>query len=186
MRTIPALLLLSVALTAVPGADGPPAPLKSPTETDLDALVAEAAGRDRLAGAKAAQKLVALGPVAVPALTQGLWADSATRRACLRLLGAIGADARPAAPSLLKLLADDAPDVRLEAARVLGQIGAHTAVPALAARLDDPSAAVRLTAAEALVRLGARADALLPALTKALKSGAPDESYTAARLLTEL
>src|SRR4051794_15403242 len=114
-----------------------PVPLKSPTETELDALVADATGRNPQAAAKAAQKLVALGPIAVPALTQGLWADATTRRTCLQFLGAIGADARPAAPSLVQLLADENPEVRAGAARVLAAVGAHQAVPALAKLLED-------------------------------------------------
>ncbi len=146
----------------------------------------DAIGRDAGTAAEASRKLVHLGPAAVPALTQGLWADSASRRACLTLLGAIGADARPAAPSLVRLLGDDSPETREIAARALGVIGAHSAAPALAKLLDDKFAGVRLGAAQSLIHLGADAETLLPMLTKALKSEGAEEAYAAARLFGEL
>lgn len=191
MRLIFALSVLLVAPAAEAGAtqpvpEVPPAPLKSPSETELDALIAEAGGRNPQAADKAARKLVALGPVAVPALAQGLWADATTRRTCVLLLGTIGADARAAAPSLIRLLADEAPEVRYTAARALGSVGAHAAAPALAKLLDDKAPQVRLVAAEALIALGADAGSVIPALTKALKSDQPEEAHAAAKLFAEL
>lgn len=191
MRPIFALSVLLLATAAEAGATSavpevPPAPLKSPSETELDGLITEAGGRNPQAAAKASQKLVALGPVAVPALTQGLWADATTRRTCVLLLTMIGADARPAAPSLVRLLADEAPEVRYTATRALGSVGAHAAVPALAKLLDDKTPPVRLAAAEALIALGADARVVIPTLTKALKAEQPDEAHAAAKLFAEL
>lgn len=176
----------AVPAAAQPGPEMPPAPLRAPTGAELDALIAEAAGRDAQAAVKAAGRLVALGPVAVPALTQGLWADSAARTACLVVLAQIGADARGAAPSLVRLLANDSPAVQTAAARALVAVGAHGARPALAKLLDDKAPAVRLTAAEALIHLGEPAETVLPVLTTAVKSDRPEEAYAAARVFAEL
>src|SRR5437763_4314905 len=56
--------------------------------------------------------LIDLGPAAVPALTQGIWSDDVRlRRTCLFALDRIGPDARPAAASVARLLADPAPAV---------------------------------------------------------------------------
>lgn len=191
MRPIFALSVLLLApaagaSAAQPVPEVPPAQLKSPSETELDALIAEAGGRNPQTAAKASQKLVALGPVAVPALTQGLWADATIRRTCVLTLTMIGADARSAAPSLIRLLADESPEVKYTAARALGSVGTDAAVPALAKLLDDKTPQVRLVAAEALIALGADAGAVLPALTKALKSEQPEEAHAAAKLLGEL
>lgn len=190
MRIVVTLVLLSVAVAAVPAADPPaqpaPAPMGPPTDAAIDALIAEAIGRNTGAAAEAARKLINLGPAAVPALTQGLWADSDTRRTCIALLGTIGADARSAAPSLVRFLTHDDLEVRGAAARSLGFLGAHSAIPALTKLLDDKFPLVRLTAAEALITLGADAAVVIPVLTKSLKSDRQEETYAAARLLGEL
>lgn len=189
MRIAFTLVLLSVAAAAVPAADPPvppmplAAPVGPPTDAALDALIADAIGRNPKAADAAVRKLIDLGPAAVPALAQGLWADSDTRRMCIALLGAIGPDARSAAPSLVRLLTSDDLEVRGSAARSLGSLGTPAAIPALKKLLDDKFPAVRLTAAEALINLGASAETVLPMLAKALKSDRQEEGYTAARLL---
>ncbi|MDY3555085.1 HEAT repeat domain-containing protein [Gemmata sp. JC717] len=189
MRTLIAASVLTVVagVAAVPATGQPapesPKPHRSPSEAELDALVSDARNGNGWGGG---YKLVALGSAAVPALTRGLWGDTATRRACVGLLAQIGPDARAAAPSLVRLLGDENPEVRAPAARVLGAIGAHRAVPALTKLLDDPSALVRLSAAEALITLDASAGVVLPVLTKALKAEQPDEAHAAARLLADL
>ncbi len=189
MRIVVALVLLSVAVASVPAADPPTppvVPMGAPTDAAIDALIADAIGRNAGTAAEAVRKLVNLGPAAVPSLTQGLWADSDTRRACIAMLGMIGADARSAVPSLVRMLNDDNLEIRGGAARALGFIGAHSAIPALTKLLDDKFPLVRLTAAESLISLGASAETVLPVLTKALKSERQDENYAAARLLGEL
>ena len=193
MRIVVALLLLSVA--SVPAADpplpgGPSIPPGAqtgpPTDAAIDALIADSIGRNAKTAAEATQKLIDLGPAAVPALTQGLWADSATRRACIAFLGAIGADARSAAPSLVRLLTDESPETRASAARALGSLGAHSAIPALIKALEDKSAPVQLGAVGSLISLGASAETVLPVITTALRAEQAEETYTAAKLLGDL
>lgn len=73
----------------------------------------------------------------------------------------LGPDARELAPSLGRLLAVrgydlNDPSNRVEAARILGRLGAHAreAVPALKAALRDSQPEVRAAAGEALKRIG--------------------------------
>ena len=69
---------------------------------------------------------------------------------------------------LVKDLNDQRADVRINAARALGEIGpeAKAAVPALIETLKDEEASVRSSAAFALSRIGLAA---VPALSEALK-----------------
>lgn len=67
-----------------------------------------------------------------------------------------------------KLATDKKPDVRAEAAKALGDMGAWDAVPALAAALKDPFPEVRAAAAYALVELKEHAKDAVPALKEAL------------------
>jgi HEAT repeat protein len=196
MRMTMTLLLLSLAVVAGPAAQ-PPTPAGQPpmpepaklavSDTEIEELVAKTLDRDANTAADALAKLVDLGPTAVPVLTQGLWSDAATtRRACAAVLGEMGGDARPAAPSLARLLNDNSNDVRRAAARALGSIGAHSAIPALTKSLKDEFASIRLAAAESLIVLGAPAETILPALTKALDSRQIEERLYAVRLLGDL
>jgi HEAT repeat protein len=129
-----------------------------------------------------------LRPAAVPALTQGLWAEAATaRRDAAARLARLGPDARAAVPSLARALVDDnSKDVRLAAARALGAVQSHAAAPALVKALKDESPAVRLAAAETLVGLGVSAETVLPTLTGALKSELAEERDYAAGVLGQL
>lgn len=70
--------------------------------------------------------------------------------------------------SLVKLLDDSDPQVRCNAARVLGMLGskARTSIPELVQLLQDREPAVVITAAAALGEMGGVADAALPALNK--------------------
>ena len=73
-----------------------------------------------------------------------------------------------AAKLMKKLATDKKADVRADAAKELGDMGAWDAVPALAAALKDPSADVRAGAAYALVKLKDKAKDAAPALKEAL------------------
>jgi HEAT repeat protein len=73
-----------------------------------------------------------------------------------------------AAKLMKKLATDKKADVRADAARELGNMGAWDAVPALAAALRDPSAEVRAGAAYALVALKDKSREAAPALKEAL------------------
>lgn len=83
--------------------------------------------------------------------------DDRLRAAAVRALGvldtALGRSSMLAA--LLPQLGDDSPEVRWEAAFVLGRVGAPAAIPALLERLADRHAEVRRQAALSLGMLGA-------------------------------
>lgn len=182
-------VLCALALVTAPApAAQPPEPPTAPKPPTVEELIAKIQDADKEVARTALVALVNMGPAAVPAVTQGLWSDSYTaRRRCAVVLGAIGADARSAAPSLARVLKDDNDtDARVEAALALAQLGAHSAIPALTKALKDDAAVVRLAAAEALIALGADPEPVLPVLTKALTAKRAEEQQAAARLLGDL
>src|SRR3954468_18086400 len=67
-----------------------------------------------------------------------------------------------------KLATDKKAEVRADAARELGEMGAWDSVPALATALEDPADEVRAASAGALVDLKEHAKPAVPALKKAL------------------
>src|SRR5262245_36667148 len=73
-----------------------------------------------------------------------------------------------AAKLMKKLATDKKAQVRADAAKELGDMGAWDAVPALAAALKDPAGEVRVAAAYALVELKDKAKDAAPALKEAL------------------
>jgi HEAT repeat protein len=78
--------------------------------------------------------------------------DPTTRVAAIGALAAVGEDARPAVPSLIKALGAPEAPVRATAARVLGRIGGGEAgEKALRRALDDPELEVRQAAGDALL-----------------------------------
>ncbi len=132
---------------------------------------------------QAADALVKIGDVAVPALIETLRdEDDDVRRQAAGALGEIGDAAVPAliealrdesfyvreqaaealgligdaaaVPALIEALRDEDSDVRRQAAEALGEIGDVTAVPALIETLRDEDSAVRRQAAEALGEIG--------------------------------
>lgn len=114
--------------------------------------------------------LLWLGPVAVPALADGLHDNEATvRQTAAEILGLLGPVARTsdrAVPALAGALQDKMPAVALSAALALTQIDptrARDAVPRLTDALDNAAAA------EALADMGPEARAAVPALIAALK-----------------
>jgi HEAT repeat protein len=86
-----------------------------------------------------------------------------SRKNAQEALIAIG---KPAVPHLLRLLQDEAADVRQAVAGVLGQIGAHESVADLSALLPSEEPEVIVTVVAALGSIGSPAafDALLPLL----------------------
>jgi HEAT repeat protein len=88
----------------------------------------------------------------------------------------------PSVPVLTDGLGDPDAQVRLGAARALGQIGpaAVEAVPALARKLRDPDSRVRFDAAVALGRIGPAARDAIGALGRALNDAAPEVRVGAA------
>jgi HEAT repeats len=103
--------------------------------------------------------LCSVGPAArpaVPELIRAVGDTNANREVRLRAMTAVvdelQADPGLVVPALIKCLKDTNSDVRLFAARALGQLGsaAKAAVPALVTLLNDPEYFVRLNAGDAL------------------------------------
>jgi HEAT repeat protein len=94
------------------------------------------------------------------------------------------AEKRRAVDALVRALADDHPQVRMEACAALGELREPGALPALIRRLDDGIAAVRQAAAIALGTIG-HPDGFAP-LAEALHDGPPDLRFQAATSLAEI
>jgi len=128
---------------------------KFPTERILEA--ADLVGR----GAAARAKLIAM--LADP--------DSAMRYWAAVGLAVLGTEAGPAAASLMPLLEDPAPNVRLAAAEALARLDhASEALPAIVEALEDDDGWVRLHAAIVMVAIGENAR---PAMAE-MKAAAAD------------
>jgi HEAT repeat protein len=128
---------------------------------------------------RAAQELIGMGALAVPALIDSLARqDSAQGELCLRILVQIGPRA---VPPLCEALAAAHPETRGRAAEILGVIKDTRAVPALLDALRGEFYTVRLKAALALG--GIRDPGAIPALTDALRDTDPDVRAAAARSL---
>ncbi len=109
------------------------------------------------------------GAEVVPALIEALDDKEACYWACL-VLDEIGPAAKAAVPALAKVLADERPEVRIQALIALGEIGpdAKPAVAAVAKAMDDEYLSVQYAAAFALGRIGDKAQAA--AVEKAARS----------------
>jgi hypothetical protein len=81
----------------------------------------------------------------------------------------------PAVPSVIVMLSDPNPELRVRAANILAQIGdqASPAVPELIARLRDEDETVRKAAAHALGQMGPSAADAVPALLRAASDTTP-------------
>ena len=103
-------------------------------------------------------------------------------------LGNLGEAAQPSRRRLRAALEDDAPVVRIAAARAFCHMGAPgSALPVLEAELTNPEQWVRLHAATVLDEIDEQARPAIPALKKALEDR--DNKYvvrTANRALNEL
>jgi hypothetical protein len=94
--------------------------------------------------------------------------DAANIRATAAyLLGQMGKDAAPAAPDLVRALADEDAAVRVRVIRAIGQIG-EPAVTDLTEALSHRETVVRFGAAKALGAIGRPAKSAAPALTVCL------------------
>jgi hypothetical protein len=97
--------------------------------------------------------------------------DPRARRRVMDVLESLGAAAAPAAPAVVKALADNDPFVRWAAARTLGKMSpaaADTAVPALARMMLDVDLDLRVAAARALEHYGREARTAVPDLIQVL------------------
>ncbi len=106
----------------------------------------------------------------VPGLTKMLeHSDHEKRCTAAELLGAYGAEAKPAVPQLTQALKDSHPSVRLAAAYALAAIGpdSESALPTLIEMLKDQDPEVRLAAVYAMPTVGLTAPTTLPALQQA-------------------
>jgi HEAT repeat protein len=100
--------------------------------------------------------------------------DVLARLAAVDAIEALGKDAVPVAPALVRALADCNLFMRWAAARTLGEIGpvaVAQAVPGLVRLLGDQDLDVRLTALQALGRFGPAAVDAAPALARAVTTG---------------
>jgi HEAT repeat protein len=125
---------------------------------------------------------------ALPALAAGVTDDAepAGRRAAIDVLEALGRPAAPAAPALVRALADRDRFVRWAAARALGKVrppNAETVVPALARLLAERDLDLGLAAVSALCAYGPGARAALPALAEAARAPEPEMRLAVLRAL---
>jgi HEAT repeat protein len=105
----------------------------------------------------ALHQLTEMGEAAVPLLEEALKSEHA-RYWALLALAEMGPKAAPAADGITAALADEKPEIRMQAAMALGAIGAEAraAGPALVKALDDEQPSVRYGAAYALGKVGDR------------------------------
>jgi HEAT repeat protein len=129
-------------------------------------------------------------PDDVPTITAALKHDDALiRRDAAEDLGAIGAPAAAATPTLLRLCREDPdPLVRIEAAKAVARIDPkdETPLPLLAASLKDRVATVRKRAAECLGDLGPAAKPAIPELVTAVKDPDPVVGWAAIDALGQI
>jgi HEAT repeat protein len=147
----------------------------------LDALPALMEAARAADGAPAyAEALAGVGPKAMPALLDALQKNKAEDgKWVLRVLQTFGP---PAVPALGQALKSDNADLRLAAAKTLGEMGrdASSAAPTLFARTSDPSPAVQAAAFRALVAMHADSGRLKPLLETALTNANPEVRKAAA------
>ena len=117
-------------------------------------------------------------PIFEEALTETKNAPEVAYRAIVALEQAMGSGAESAAimPGLQLALRNNSAQVRMHAAKLLGNIQAETAVPDLVRLLADPNSYVKDTAIDALNRIGEPAVApLLEVLDTGARNLIPDE-----------
>lgn len=139
-----ALVLVAAALAGSGAADDSP-----PADAELVAVLGDPAHRN-----EAADRLVARGAAAVPALVAGL-ADAKVRVAVLEVIERIGPPAKDAVAPVSNFLKLQSSPARVSAASALGAIGADAApaLPSLAAWVAEPKGANRNVAVHAIARI---------------------------------
>lgn len=107
--------------------------LKNPDMLHVKAEGGDPAQNTGTYNGSAAGALANIGPSALPPLIHALKDDNpCLRYAASVALGDMGPEARPAVPSLIKILEKDSDDaVRFQVSRTLGDIGSADAIPAL-------------------------------------------------------
>jgi len=170
------------------GKDAAPA-----TEALIKALSSAWGGNARSAGCgyHAAHALARIGESALPAVIKALETvprkgrSSRSRCAAAVVLGLMGSKAKEAVPALIKVLSEDQPLLKTEAALALSKIdpSAEGVVPALAQALTDTNYAVRNSVAQALGGCGSAAKDAIPALETALADRKKEVRYSAAEAL---
>ncbi len=144
------------------------AAIGEPAVDSLMALVGETRSHS---SALAAETLLRMGEVAVPALTEALGHENRGVRSAARLaLAQMGERARPGVPALLNALEHGNTEARRGAAYVLGVLGFEQPkiVEALVATLTDADDEARWESTVALSTYGALAKEAVPGLTLAL------------------
>jgi HEAT repeat protein len=155
----------------------------------VDSLVAALEPPDEAVAAEVAQALGRIGPLArpgAPALVVIAARPGAARLRAIEALGLIRAEA--AVTPLCGALADSSAEVRWQAARALGRIGAASSgcADALLRGLQDASADVRMAAVRALPRIGVERGRLAAALEKLKDDPDGDVRTEVARALRRL
>ena len=137
----------------------------------------------------AARSLAAIGPAAVPILTNGLASQTVfIRNSSARALGRLRTDGRLAVPALVGVLNDEDDDLRYFATRALGSLATEPgqSVPALVDRLADSNVEVRKIAARSLGQFHGKASGAVPALRRTLNNDEEAVKLTAAFALREI
>jgi HEAT repeat protein len=158
----------------------------------IQKLLEDADGRLREAAADALGGIDPKVKEAAPALQKSLGDDEAgVRLAAARALFSIqGIEAAMVIPVMTRALKDDDPDMRRDAAALIGDFGAAAkdSVPALIASLKDPDGGVRSAAAWAIARItgGQATQKAIDVMIAALKDKEPRARQDAARLLGDV
>lgn len=148
-------------------------PKAAPAVDGLIRVLKQDNDKNRLAAIFILERIGPAAAKAVPALIEAAQhpRDFHTQYHACIALGAIGPQAKPATPVLLKLLNDKTTSIRAHAAEALGQIGpaiGEEAIRRLTDALGDRNHIVKQSAVIALGRLGSAAKSALPSIDKAL------------------
>lgn len=143
-----------------------------PAEKKLIKLVADPANPSARPAAFVLLRLVPDGrSAAVAYLAKSLSAGTTEEHEqAVRALATVGAEARPAVPGLVAMLADADNDLRIDAALALGAIGpeAKSSLPSLTRMADNRHIDVRSAAVGALAKIDPEGQSLGPALLAAV------------------
>jgi HEAT repeat protein len=154
----------------------------------IPALIRALADDSSVVVEEAQRSLRRLGPhAAVPALAQALISrNKVIRFHAAEVLRDLGRDASPATPALLMLLDDRDANIRVVAARALGNVGGEAAQNGLIGALSDKSPAARAAVASALGSLGPSAAASAPHVRQSLSDPDTNVRVASARALWQI